>query len=101
MRCCDNVLFRLEIFERRRTSCSGTGTVSHAADRTLSEVGKSARALVERLEGDACRFRGLIEQVFIENHIHIIQSIGLQQLETTASQQSQRRMNAARWRRIF
>ena len=32
---------------------------------------------------------------------HIIQSIGLQQLETTASQQSQRRMNAVRWRRIF
>ena len=63
----------------------------HAADRILSEFGKSAMALVESFEGDDSQF-GLIEQVF---------SIGLQQLETTASQQSQRRMNAARWRRIF
>jgi hypothetical protein len=74
--------------------------MSHAADRILSEFGKSAMALVESFEGDDSQF-GLIEQVFIENHIHIIQSIGLQQLETTASQQSQRRMNAARWRQIF
>ncbi|HEX5550907.1 MAG TPA: hypothetical protein VFX36_08740 [Nitrospira sp.] len=47
--------------------------MSHAADRILSEFGKSAMALVERLEGDESQF-GLIEQVFIENHIHIIQS---------------------------
>jgi hypothetical protein len=46
--------------------------MSHAADRILSEFGKSAMALVEKLEGDP-QF-GLIEQVFIENHIHIIQS---------------------------
>ena len=46
--------------------------MSHAADRTLSEFGKSTIALVETLEGDP-QF-GLIEQVFIENHIHIIQS---------------------------
>jgi len=30
-------------------------------------------ALVQRLEGNDSQF-GLIEQVFIENHIHIIQS---------------------------
>jgi hypothetical protein len=47
--------------------------MSHAADRVLSEFGKSAMALVESLEGDESQF-GLIEQVFIENHIHIIQS---------------------------
>ena len=47
--------------------------MSHAADRTLSEFGKSAMALVESFEGDDSQF-GLIEQVFIENHIHIIQS---------------------------
>ena len=47
--------------------------MSHADDRILSEFGKSAMALVERFEGDDSQF-GLIEQVFIENHIHIIQS---------------------------
>jgi hypothetical protein len=47
--------------------------MSHAADRILSEFGKSAMALVESFEGDDSHF-GLIEQVFIENHIHIIQS---------------------------
>ena len=47
--------------------------MSHAADRILSEFGKSAMALVESFEGDDSQF-GLIEQVFIENHIHIIQS---------------------------
>jgi hypothetical protein len=47
--------------------------MSHAADRILSEFGKSAMALVQRLEGNDSQF-GLIEQVFIENHIHIIQS---------------------------
>ena len=47
--------------------------MSHAADRILSEFGKSAMALVESLQGDDSQF-GLIEQVFIENHIHIIQS---------------------------
>lgn len=41
-------------------------------NRTLSDFGKSAMALAEMLEGDP-RF-GLIEQVFIENHIHILQS---------------------------
>ncbi len=46
--------------------------MSHAADRILSEFGKSAMALVQRLEGNDSQF-GLIEQVFIENHIHIIQ----------------------------
>lgn len=47
--------------------------MSHAADRILSEFGKSAMALVESFQGDDSQF-GLIEQVFIENHIHIIQS---------------------------
>ena len=47
--------------------------MSHAADRILSEFGKSAMALVQRLEENDSQF-GLIEQVFIENHIHIIQS---------------------------
>ena len=47
--------------------------MSHAADRILSEFGKSAMALVESFEGDDSQF-GLIEQVFIENHIHIIQT---------------------------
>lgn len=46
--------------------------MSHAADKALSDFGKSAMALVQKLEGDP-QF-GLIEQVFIENHIHIIQS---------------------------
>jgi hypothetical protein len=46
--------------------------MSHATDKILSDFGKSAMALVERLEGDA-QF-GLIEQVFIDNHMHIIQS---------------------------
>ena len=41
-------------------------------NRTLSDFGKSSMALAEMLEGDT-RF-GLIEQVFIENHIHILQS---------------------------
>ena len=47
--------------------------MSHAADRILSEFGKSAMALVESFEGDDSQF-GLIEQVFIENHTHILQS---------------------------
>ena len=46
--------------------------MSHASDKALSDFGKSAMALVQRLEADP-QF-GLIEQVFIENHIHIIQS---------------------------
>jgi hypothetical protein len=41
-------------------------------NRTLSDFGKSSMALAEMLESDP-RF-GLIEQVFIENHIHILQS---------------------------
>jgi len=51
---------------------SGERIMSHATDKALSDFGKSAMALVQRLEGDP-QF-GLIEQVFIENHIHIIQS---------------------------
>jgi len=41
-------------------------------NRTLSDFGKSSMALAEMLEGDPSF--GLIEQVFIENHIHILQS---------------------------
>lgn len=41
-------------------------------NRTLSDFGKSSMALAEMLESDP-RF-DLIEQVFIENHIHILQS---------------------------
>lgn len=46
--------------------------MSHDTDKILSDFGKSAMAMAERLE-DGSHF-GLIEQVFIENHIHIIQS---------------------------
>lgn len=46
--------------------------MSHATDRILSDFGKSVMALAERLDDDP--HFGLIEQVFIENHIHIIQS---------------------------
>jgi hypothetical protein len=41
-------------------------------DRTLSQFGKSAMALAELLEGNP--HLDLIEQVFVENHIHILQS---------------------------
>ena len=41
-------------------------------DRTLSDFGKSAIALAEMLERDPSL--GLIEQVFIENHVHILQA---------------------------
>ena len=51
---------------------TGECTMSYATDRILSDFGKSAMALAERLEEDP-RF-GLIEQVFIENHMPIIQS---------------------------
>jgi hypothetical protein len=44
----------------------------HNTDRILSEFGKSAMALAQRLEEDP--HFGLIEQVFIENHVHILQS---------------------------
>jgi hypothetical protein len=47
--------------------------MSQATDRVLSDFGKSTMALAERLEGDSQY--GLIEQVFIENHIHIIQTV--------------------------
>jgi hypothetical protein len=47
--------------------------MSHATDRILSDFGKCTMALVERLEQDPQY--GLIEQVFIENHIHILQSV--------------------------
>jgi hypothetical protein len=46
--------------------------MSYDTDKILSEFGKSAMAMAERLEEDSPF--GLIEQVFIENHIHIIQS---------------------------
>ena len=49
---------------------TGECTMSYATDRILSDFGKSAMALAERLEEDP-RF-GLIEQVFIENHMHIL-----------------------------
>ena len=46
--------------------------MSHGTDRILSDFGKSVMALAERLEENPPF--GLIEQVFIENHMHIIQS---------------------------
>lgn len=46
--------------------------MSNTTDRILSDFGKSAMALALRLENEPDF--GLIEQVFIENHIHIIQS---------------------------
>ena len=46
--------------------------MSHGVDRNLSDFGKSTMALAQRLEENP--HLGLIEQVFIENHIHIIQS---------------------------
>jgi len=46
--------------------------MSHETDKVLSDFGKSAMAMAERLDEDS--HFGLIEQVFIENHLHIIQS---------------------------
>ena len=46
--------------------------MAHDTDQILSEFGKSAMALAHRLEEDP--HFGLIEQVFIENHVHILQS---------------------------
>ena len=46
--------------------------MSHGVDRNLFDCVNSAMALAQRLEEDP--HLGLIEQVFIENHIHIIQS---------------------------
>ena len=46
--------------------------MSHGVDRNLSDFAKSTMALAQRLEEDP--HLGVIEQVFIENHIHIIQS---------------------------
>lgn len=46
--------------------------MSNTTDRILSDFGKSSMALALRLENEPDF--GLIEQVFIENHIHIIQS---------------------------
>ena len=46
--------------------------MSHGVDRNLSDFGKYTMALAQRLEEDP--HLGVIEQVFIENHIHIIQS---------------------------
>jgi hypothetical protein len=46
--------------------------MSNTTDRILSEFGKCSMALAQRLEEEP--HFGLIEQVFIENHIHIIQS---------------------------
>ena len=45
---------------------------SHPADRNLSDFGKSTIALAKWLEKDPAL--GVIDQVFIENHFHIIQS---------------------------
>ena len=45
---------------------------SHPTDRSLSDFGKSTIALAKWLEQDPAL--GVIEQVFIENHFHIIQS---------------------------
>ena len=39
-------------------------------DQTLSEFGKCAMSLAELLEHDPQL--GLIEQIFIENHIHVL-----------------------------
>jgi hypothetical protein len=47
-------------------------TMSTTGDRILSDFGKSTMALAQRLEEEPDF--GLIEQVFIENHIHILQS---------------------------
>ena len=41
-------------------------------DRALSDFGKSARVLAERLQADPPL--GLLEQVYFENHIHILHS---------------------------
>ena len=46
--------------------------MTEKADRTLSEFAKSSMALADMLESDIPI--GLIEQIFIENHIHILQS---------------------------
>lgn len=46
--------------------------MTEKADGALSEFGKNSMALAEMLEHNMQI--GLIEQIFIENHIHIIQS---------------------------
>ena len=60
--------------------------MSHGVDRNLSDFGKSTMALAQRLEEDP--HLGLIEQVFIENHIHMSS-----RRTAAASHESQRRMN--------
>ena len=47
--------------------------MSHGVDQNLSEFAKATMALAQRLEENP--ELGLFEQVFIENHIHIIQSV--------------------------
>ena len=46
--------------------------MSEKPDKALSEFGRSIIALAETLETDP-NF-GVIEQIFIENHMHILQS---------------------------
>lgn len=46
--------------------------MTEKADGTLSEFGKNSMALAELLERNMQI--GLLEQIFIENHIHILQS---------------------------
>jgi hypothetical protein len=50
----------------------GNAPMSNTTDRILSDFGKCSMALAQKLEEEPQI--GLIEQVFIENHIHIIQS---------------------------
>jgi hypothetical protein len=60
--------------------------MSHGLDRDLSDFGKPTMAITPRLEEDPRL--GLIEQVFIENHIHMSS-----RRTAAASHESQRRMN--------
>jgi len=46
--------------------------MSEKPDKSLSEFGRSIIALAETLETNPDL--GLIEQIFIENHMHILQS---------------------------
>jgi hypothetical protein len=63
---------------RLATVCNGenfgqrNAPMSNTTDRILSDFGKCSMALAQRLEEEP--HFGLIEQVFIENHLHIIQS---------------------------
>ena len=63
---------RLATFAKSDNFGHKESAMSNTTDRILSEFGKCSMALAQRLEGEP--HFGLIEQVFIENHIHIIQS---------------------------